>query len=299
MSKVLLTGASGFIGTHVRRALWESGHEIVSLVRAAKPELVPYPNERIVLGTLTEPHILERELTGTDLDFCVHLAWEGIPDYSSQPSMKNLEYGFCVLRLCKTLKIKGLIMAGSCWEYLNPVGMVQEDAALSYENPFKAAKNTLHLMSREFCRENGIAIHWLRFFYVYGEGQRSGSLIPYIVDALKSGVQPALNGAFHQNDFVHVSDVAQAVCKSLEHTQSYSVLNIGSGDATRVLDIAMETAQIFHMPFDCSQYKPPTAIPHGFWTDIRRAEAQLGWYPRVSIQEGIERCIKFANEGKR
>ena len=98
---------------------------------------------------------------------------------------------------------------------------------------------------------------------------------------------------------MHVSDVAQAVCKSLEHTQSYAVLNVGSGDSIRVLDIAMKTAQMFHMSFDHSQYKPPTAIPHAFWADIRRAEAQLGWYPRVSIQEGIERYIKFANEGTR
>lgn len=299
MSKVLLTGASGFIGTHVRRALWEAGYEVVSLVHTEKPEFTPYPNERTVIGTLAEPNVLEQELSGLNIDCCVHLAWEGIPDYSSQLSMKNLEYGFCVLRLCKALNIKRLTMAGSCWEYLNPVGMVQEDAPLSYENSFKVAKNTLHMMAREFCIENKIALHWLRFFYVYGEGQRSGSLIPYIVNTLKSGVQPALNGAFNLNDFVHASDVAKAVCRSLEHIQSYTVLNIGAGDATRVLDIVAAAAQMLHVPFDYMQYKPPAAIPPAFWADIQAAKVQLEWWPRVNIQEGIERYIQFAIGGTR
>lgn len=299
MSKVLLTGASGFIGTHVREALWRAGYEIVSLVRTARPELVPYPTEQILVGTLAEPDGLVQKLSGLAVDSCIHLAWEGIPDYSSQLSMKNMEHGFCVLRLCKALEMKKLVIAGSCWEYLKPVGAVQEDAALSYENPFKAAKNTLHLMAREFCGENGIALHWLRFFYVYGEGQRPGSLIPYIVKALKDGVQPVLNGAYHCNDFIHVSDVAQAACKSLEHMKSYAVLNIGAGDAVRVLDIAAAAAQALHMPLDHSRYKPPMAVPPAFWADIRAAEAQLGWRSRVNIQEGIERYITFANGGTR
>lgn len=299
MSKVLLTGASGFIGTHVRKALWEAGREIISLVRTAGPEFVPYPGEQIVVGTLGKPDALAQDLNGLDIGACVHLAWEGIPDYSSRYSMKNLEYGFHVLELCRSLGIKKLVMAGSCWEYLNPAGMVSETAPLSWENPFKVAKNTLHLMTDEFCRENEIAYCWLRFFYVYGEGQRSGSLIPYIVKTLKNGVQPALNGAFNRNDFVHVLDVARAVCKSVERMQAkpcYETLNIGSGKATQVLEIAETAAQLLHMPLDSSKYESP-ANPAAFWADIRMAEAKLGWRPCVRIQEGLESYIRFINEG--
>lgn len=110
MSIILLTGASGFIGTHVRKALHRAGHEMISLVRTSGGNMVPYPGEEFLAGTLAETAALEQRLSGRVIDVCVHLAWEGIPDYSSEPGMKNVEYGFRVLKLCKCLGIKKLVI---------------------------------------------------------------------------------------------------------------------------------------------------------------------------------------------
>ncbi len=297
MSKILLTGASGFIGTHVRKALHEAGHEIISLVRTSGGAMAPYPGETFLTGTLAEAGALEQSLSGITMDACVHLAWEGIPDYSSEPSIKNMEYGFRVLRLCKQMEIKKLVISGSCWEYEKPSGMISENAPLSYENPFKTAKNTLHTIAEMFCRENGIAVHWLRLFYVYGEGQRPGSLIPYVVRELRCGVCPVLGGAFNQNDFVHVSDVAQAVCKSLDSMEgepSCGTFNIGSGQAVRVLDVVAAAARILQANIDLTPYEPSGVGAPPFWADIRAAKERLGWEPRVSLEEGLERYIRFS-----
>lgn len=297
MSTILLTGASGFIGAHVRKALHAAGHKMISLVRAPGETMAPYPGETFLTGTLAEAGALEQSLSGTAIDACVHLAWEGIPDYSSEPSMKNLEYGFQILRLCKRLGIEKLVISGSCWEYAEPSGKVSENAPLSYENPFKTAKNTFHTMAEMFCRETGIACRWLRFFYVYGEGQRSGSLIPYVVRELKHGAQPVLNGAFNKNDFVHVSDVAQAVCKSLdsmEEEPSWETFNIGSGQAVCVLDVVAAAARILQVNIDHTLYEPPTVLPAAFWADTSAAEERLHWRPRVSLEEGLECYIRFS-----
>lgn len=301
MDKILLTGASGFIGTHVRKTLWEAGYELISLVRTVNPGFVPYPSERLIIGTLAEADGLEQNLSALSPDACVHLAWEGIPDYSSEPSIKNLEYGFHILRLCQSLNIKKLIISGSCWEYLTPSGLTPENAACSYENPFKIAKNTLHAMAEAFCQENGISFHWLRLFYVYGEGQRPGSLLAYITAELKKGVQPALNGAFNRNDFIHASDVAQAVRKSLEYMQTHTscaTFNIGSGHATQVLDIVSDAARILNLPFDTETYRRPDAPPASFWADIHAAKNCLGWEPQITLSEGIERFIQSENGGR-
>lgn len=298
MSTILLTGASGFIGGHVRKALHEAEHEVISLVRAPGKTMVPYPGEKFLTGTLAETAALEQHLSGMPIDACVHLAWEGIPDYSSEPSMKNMEYGFQVLRLCKCLGIKKLVISGSCWEYAAPSGMVSENAPLSYENPFKTAKNTLHTMTEMVCRENGISSRWLRFFYVYGAGQRPGSLIPYVVRALKRGAKPTLGGAFNQNDFVYVSDVAEAVCKSLDSMEgepSCGTFNIGSGQAVRVLDVVAAAAQILQADIDLTLYEPPAAPPTAFWANISAAEEHLLWKPHVSLREGLERSIRFVD----
>lgn len=296
MSRVLLTGASGFIGTHVRKALHEAGHEIISLVRVPGETMIPYPGELFLTGTLAEAGVLEQSLSGITLDACIHLAWEGIPDYSSEPSIKNLEYGFRILRLCKQLEIKKLVISGSCWEYAEPSGMISENAPLSYKKPFQTAKNTLHAIAETFCRENGIACRWLRLFYVYGEGQRPGSLIPYVVRELRSGVRPVLGGAFNQNDFVHVADVAQAVCKSLDFIEGeISCLNIGAGQAVRVLDVVAAAARILQVNIDLALYEPPAVVTPPFWADIRAANERLCWVPRVSLEEGLERYIRFSD----
>lgn len=145
-------------------------------------------------------------------------------------------------------------------------------------------------MAEAFCRENGIACYWLRFFYVYGEGQRPGSLIPYVA-------QPALSGAFNQNDFVCVLDVAQAVCRSLDSMEgepSCGTFNIGSGQAVRVLDVVAAAAQILQVNIDFSLYEPPAVPPAAFWANISAAEEHLLWRPRISLEEGLERYIRFA-----
>ena len=149
-------------------------------------------------------------------------------------------------------------------------------------------------MAEAFCQEKDIARHWLRFFYIYGEGQRSGSLIPYIVKELQRGVQPALNGAFNRNDFVHVLDVAQAVCGSLERmwTDTFQeTFNIGSGSPAQVLDIASEAAKLLEVEFDPTQYTAPQTPPSTFWADIRTVKERLCWEPHISLQEGLEHHI--------
>ena len=108
---------------------------------------------------------------------------------------------------------------------------------------------------------------------------------------------PVLGGAFNQNDFVHVLDVAQAVCKSLDSMEgepSCGTFNIGSGQAVRVLDVVAAAARILQVHIDLSLYEPPVVGAPPFWADIRAAKERLGWEPRVSLEEGLERYIRFS-----
>ncbi len=294
---IMLTGASGFIGTHVMRELCQCGHRIIALSRKGQKDV---SGVRWIRGSLNDWDKLASDIPSGTLDACVHLAWEGIPDYSGEQSARNLQYGLSVLQFCKRLNIGKLVIAGSCWEYAAPRDAVKETAPLSYENSFKTAKNVLHRMAETFCNEYGISMHWLRFFYVYGEGQREASLIPFLAAALREGRQPELKGAFNRNDFVHASDVARAVCASLESmgkAAGTGMFNIGSGRGTLVLDIVSQMADMMGVSLDLSAYGESVGSEPAFWADIGAARSRLGWTPQITLQDGLQRYIN--SEGNR
>ncbi|GLC80436.1 NAD-dependent epimerase/dehydratase family protein [Lacrimispora brassicae] len=293
MKNVLLTGATGFIGSHVRKFLHESGYGIISLCKNPGEDFQPYDNEEVVKGNLSEPELLKQALAGCQIEACIHLAWEGIPDYSYKMSQRNLTYGLNVLELCRHLGITQLIVSGSCWEYRLPHGRVDEGWELDDSNHFKAAKNAYRMIAHAFCKEAGIHFNWLRLFYVYGPGQREGSLIPFIKKELSEDRVPSLKGAGNRNDFVHVRDVARAFVKTVEVKTEEEILNIGYGMSTSVSDVLTFMAEAMKkenliQSFTVDGNNQPFV---DFCANIEKSQNLLGWKPEISLKEWLEMTI--------
>ena len=167
---IFVTGASGFIGKYIVKRLLERKQQIIVLVRDQK-RYERIGDELIIESDLEHLSSLVMQLSQYSIDTCLHLAWEGIPDYSYLLSKKNFSYGLAILELCQKLHILQLVITGSCWEYENPVGMVSETSDISYANFFKASKSSLRMFAEIFCKNYGIQLNWLRLFYVYGVGR--------------------------------------------------------------------------------------------------------------------------------
>lgn len=287
---ILLTGATGFVGGYVVRRLLEQRQELILIVRNRGKYNVLL-NEILVEGNLDDPDVLTEKLRKYKIDTCIHLAWEGIPDYSFEMSRKNLNYGINVLMLCRTLGIKHLVITGSCWEYESPAGCINTNSKLSADNSFKAAKNALHMIAHSFCKENGIILNWIRLFYVYGPGQRKGALIPHIMRSFAEGKQPELNGAYNKNDFIYVSDAADAIAKAAQNIYYPETLNCGSGMSTEVLEIVKITAELMQKDFDGTIY-----IKNGnetdFYADSREMIQSYQWSCHVNLRDGIRYMLE-------
>lgn len=286
---IFITGATGFIGRYVVEELLRRGHKVLALCRNKKEEIWD-EKVQVIEGSLSDCKRWENQLKNVSITACIHLAWEGIPDYSFEMARKNLNYGLEILELCKKYKIGHLIVSGSCWEYESPTGCIGEQWPLSYENSFKIAKNTFHMFCDNFCKENQIHCNWLRFFYVYGIGQRKGALIPYMIDEFLADRLPKLNGAWNENDFIYVTDAADAIVEVLEKRPNQGVLNIGSGKPTRVLDIAKmmgeksgcKIEEMEHLKSEKRQI---------FYADIKKIQELKIWTPKIEIQAGIKKMI--------
>lgn len=285
---VLVTGASGFIGKHVVEELVRDKQTVVCLVRN-KNKYSFVGDEEVLECDLSDIELLKQTLKNREIDTCIHLAWEGIPDYSYEYSKKNLEMGMNVLEICKDLNISKLIITGSCWEYASPKGAISTSYRVEYNNCFKAAKNSLHMMAHAFCNDNDIKLNWLRLFYVYGVGQREGSLIPHIIQSFKEGHQPELNGAYNENDFVNVRDVAKVIVEVAMCNERKEVLNVGMGEAVRVLDVVEEVAKQMDFTLDKEKYIFKEGA--SFYAD--KAEMiKDGIKCEISIRDGIKEMLE-------
>ncbi len=292
--KVFITGGTGFIGRHVVQELQGSGNTLLLLSRQSGKarSLSAMANVSVVEGDLSDIGGWRSEVERFRPDAAIHLAWEGLPDYSAGKSASNLKYGLDLLTMLAEAGCKSTVSTGSCWEYGEQSGKVGEDMPVYPYNAFTAAKDALHRMGREIARESGMNFIWTRLFYVYGPGQKETSLIPYIIVSVKNGKKPELKTPSARNDFVYVGDVARAIAAILKKTPEYGVYNIGSGVITGVRQIIEIICNKFDFSCKINGSDEAAGSPSfNFQADISKIINDTGWGPEAGIEEGIQRTI--------
>jgi len=296
--KVFVTGGTGFIGPYVIRELSKRGHHLLLLLE--KPEAqtrkLNLPKEvKFVKGNLSNINSWKNTVKNFKPDTAIHMAWEGIPDYSAEMSIKNLKYGLNLFKELAELGCKKIICTGSCWEYEQNHGKLSENLPVRPSNAFTVAKNALHLLGREIAKEKNIQFIWTRFFYVYGPGQRENSLIPYIIKCVKEGKRPEIKTPSARNDFIYVEDVAKAIVAILEKCNQSNVYNIGSGYSISIQDIIKIVYNELNLQYNTKDklFKSPNIPFDNFWADISKIKKEIGWEPKINIGEGIKRVISY------
>jgi nucleoside-diphosphate-sugar epimerase len=292
--RVFVTGGTGFIGRCVVNELRGRDHEVLLLSRRRQSAREKIRGVFVLPGDLAGIAGWADEVKKFQPQAAVHLAWEGLPDYSVSPSIKNLDYGLDLVTLLAEAGCGSIIGTGSCWEYGRQTGELNEEMVPQPNNAFTAAKDALRQLGGEIAREHGTNFIWTRLFYVYGPGQREASLIPHIIGSVKEGKNPALKAPAARNDFVYVEDVARAITAIIERQLASGVYNIGSGLATgvrRIVEIACRK-----LAFPCENGgpdAPPDSHAVDFWADIARIKRDTGWEPETGIEDGIAKTIEY------
>jgi nucleoside-diphosphate-sugar epimerase len=293
--RIAVTGASGFIGQMLCCTLLERGHEVVALCRKS-----------FVVGTsqldlfrhipYTMGELLPKDVTNFSPEALVHLAWDGIPDFSERKCVDNLEAQIRFLKQIKNLEqLKKIISAGTCREYGAKQGACAESDRIQPDSYFSWAKQTLAEYLWISCQQWQVALVWFRIFYIYGPGQRSESLIPTLIRANNSKQYPEIKNPTAANDYVYIEDVVGAFVKAIENQECQGTFNLGSGITTTVAKIAKVVEQMMQKD---SQFLDQRALKmdagesnSGSWADTKLSASQLDWSPRISLIEGIKRTL--------
>lgn len=296
--KIFITGGTGFIGKHLINKLKKTEHELMLLTIEKEKFPSFYPrNLQTISGNLAEVNKWKKFLHNFNPDTVIHMAWENIPDYSWENSMKNLTYGLDFFKILKNTDCKKIIVTGSCWEYGEKKGCLSEKKIPKSSNPFTAAKNCLNVMGSSLAKESGINFIWTRLFYVYGPFQRSYSLLPHVINNISNGEKPDIKTPDSRNDFIYIEDAVKALKMISEKCEKSEIFNIGSGKPTKVGDIVeiISKKNLYNYNIPVKTNNPDI----DFWADISKIKRIIGWKPETTLEEGIDKTVKFFQPQKK
>ena len=289
--RVLITGATGFIGLPLTLRLVEQGHKILALSRK------PFKLERSISwlnSDLSLPLTYQEEIRSFKPEVLIHLAWQDIPDFSFEKSKNNLNNSLNFLSFIIGLgSCKEIIVSGSCFELNKLHGECLESEAGKPRDNFTWAKHSLRMWLEIECKKENIQFGWMRIFYVYGPRQRTQSLVPSILTNLQNGKLPYISTPKNCNDFVFIEDVIDAFSNATLSQYPSGIYNLGSGVSTSILEVCRIAEKIVTGKDILSQRLNEDLVDTSksidFWANYQRAEKHLNWQPATGIEEGIKK----------
>jgi nucleoside-diphosphate-sugar epimerase len=297
--KVLVTGAAGFIGSHIAAQVSDAGHDVYALVRAStdlRRVQALAPSARLVVGDLDVPESYEGALETIRPDRCIHAAWYIEPGTYVLSDL-NYELVGASVRLAQQLAALGcrrFVGLGTCLEYDTSFGYLSESTPTRPETPYAASKLALRLLLEQVGRQTGMEVAWARLFYQYGPFELRGRLVPDVICSLLAGREAHLSDGKPIRDFLHTADVASAIWAVAE-SELVGPVNVGSGRPITVREIATMIGTILGRPdrllFD--MIPPRTSDPPFICANIRRMVEATGWAPRYGLEERLLQTVNW------
>jgi nucleoside-diphosphate-sugar epimerase len=244
--KVLVTGATGFVGRQVVRALSEKGMQLRLVVRAAKmarTDLLAKDYEIVTSEDLFAESSQWWSEQCDGVDIVLHLAWFTEPGKYLESS-KNIDCLVGSLNLARGAAkagVKRFIGVGTCFEYDLSVGVLSVDTPLKSVTPYASAKAALYLALDQWLQAHSVEFAWCRLFYLYGEGEDSRRLVPYLRSKLEKSEPAELTSGKQIRDFLDVADAGRMIADVVLSEQTGPV-NICSGTPITVRQLAEQIA---------------------------------------------------------
>ena len=315
MPTLLITGGAGFIGGRTASLAIEQGWSVRvldNLSTGLQSTCTSLKNQGadVMVGDIRDPETVDSAVKGCDA--VVHLAAQvSVPysvDHSEENHAINVGGTACLLKACQDNDVSRFIMASSAAVYGSCENLpLREEDAGAFQSPYAESKHTNEGMMKE-ARQEGMETIALRFFNVYGTGQRTAgayaAVVPKFIELATQGNAPIIHGDGHQTrDFIHVDDVVEAVLMLAgeKWNPAYApVYNLSTGIEVSLLQLVKNIQGVLR------EISPTTNRPAPVHTDGRvgdilrsvgssaRIQNDTAWKPRISLESGIRRQIEDA-----
>jgi len=295
--KIFVTGGTGFIGSHVCRALMQAGHSLVCLKRKTSG------SERCLdfLGRVEwvdhdSPDWAQMVITATP-QAVIHGAWAGVKsverdDWKTQG--ENISFLLELMRVAEMAGVKQFIAFGSQAEYGIIDGRVNEEHPCQPTTAYGMAKLACQAILEQFARRQQMSYAWLRLFSIYGPGEDAQWFIPTLIRQMKNGRQLELTGCEQRYDYLHVQDLASGVLAVLRYPEKSGIFNLTSNASVQLKQVVQllreYTAYGPEPAFGKLPYRPGQSMH--LEGDSTRFNQTYTFQPRINIIEGLRKLAK-------
>jgi nucleoside-diphosphate-sugar epimerase len=297
--RILITGATGFIGSNLCKKLLTQGHEIAILARKESSF------ERIIddLKMINVINVDYSNLQNNDLEIinfkpeiAYHIGWVGVENSSHNDDKMLLENIQTTLSLTKILikcNVKVVVALGSQAEYGQYNQVINENFPTKPTSFYGTAKVCAHNILNHYFVLHNIRFVWLRLFSSYGPYDNPNWLIPYMIKTINDGKTPSFTKAEQIWDFIYVDDVIDAIVECGENDNTKGIYNLGSGIGYPLKDVITKirdkinpkiSLNFGELPYKFNQ----TMVLHA---DITKLRIDSNWSPKIQIEEGIDLTI--------
>jgi NAD dependent epimerase/dehydratase len=311
--KVLVTGAGGFIGSHLVERLVELGARVRALVRYNSRndwgllELLPAAVKEhleVVAGDITDPFGVARALAGCEVVF--HLAaLIAIPYSYTAPSQFVAVNCGGTLNLLEAARQQGaerFVHTSTSETYgTAQYTPIDEKHPLRGQSPYAASKIGADKLAESYYLSFGVPVATIRPFNTYGPRQSARAVIPTIISQALHGELIRLGSLSPVRDLNYVSDTVEGFIKVAESPRAVGeVINIGSGKSVSIGELAGKIVDLLggnkRIVTEDERVRPEASEVLELLCDHRKARELIGWEPRVSLEEGLAGTIKFIRE---
>lgn len=305
MQRVVITGATGMIGSTLARLCAQMGYDVVALARtssARADNLKGIADVHTVDFDVADIQALSlRDVGPADIFF--HLAWVGTSPSTRdllQSQLSNVSYTLEAVQLASRLGCSVFVGAGSQAEYGRVEGDLRPDTPAFPETGYGVAKLCAGQMSRLACADLDIRHEWARILSVYGPRDVSHSMVMSVVHDAVSGVNPRCTKGEQLWDYLYCDDCARALLAMAERGRDGAVYPIGSGLQRSlreyILDICAAAGTGVSPDFGAIAYQPKQVMR--LRADISSLSLDTGFSPEVPFDEGIRKTIEWYKESQ-
>ena len=295
MKKVLITGATGFIGRHCLTSLLSYDYEVHAItskeidrtqnhLRWHKVDILDSAAVSNLCASVKPSHLL-------------HLAWYTKPgEYLN--STENIRWVQSSLALFQEFARNGgkrIVVAGTCFEYDWRYGLCSERLTPNIPETFYGqCKHSLQILLNGYSKQENLSTAWARIFFVYGSHEHPKRLVPSTICSLLKGDPARCTHGNQLRDYLYVKDAADAIIKLLE-SELQGPINIGSGAPIALKDIVHVIARKLKREnlIQFGTIPTPAHEPHLILADVERLKQELGWQQNYDLDDGIEETINY------
>jgi NAD dependent epimerase/dehydratase len=310
-SKMLVTGAGGFIGSHLTEKFIKEASHVRALVRYNSRNHWGYleslsqekqGNVEVLMGDIADYGFVKSCVRGCDCVF--HLAaLIGIPFSYHAPEFyikTNIVGTHNVLRACREEGVSKIVHTSTSEVYGTARYVpINEQHPLQGQSPYSATKIGADKIAESYFLSFGLPVAILRPFNTYGPRQSARAIVPTIISQLLNGPTVHLGSVGPVRDLTYVSDTVEAFAAIAKSNMSVGeVINVGCGEGISIEELASKIAGIIGIDEvkvvgDSRRVRPESSEVYRLICDSSKAKKLLGWEPRITIEEGLKLTVSY------